>query len=222
MPTYLPRLYRTTKSCAITADRSGITTCERARTRGPPLPHYKPSTEPTSQSVWSNATTPVVNYRVPASVGYNRALVHHPLAHRWFLESGSFLQPDLSGRSSMTTPAMTYTTRCLTLRRVLETLNIPIHLEAGDPLDVAGQVARRVDIPLLVFCRIFRPVINYLVTSILFLFQTASNGGAAVWAKDSTHIFFGRLAGLLSVYGRHRSPRTSIGGLVLRLCPGGL
>jgi hypothetical protein len=65
------------------------------------------------------------------------------------------------------------------LRLPAENSNVPIHLQAGDPLDIAGLVASRVYTFLLVGCGIVRPVINNLLTGILFLFQTASNGGAA-------------------------------------------
>ena len=109
------------------------------------------------------------------------------------------------------------------LRLPVETSNVPIHLQAGDPLYIAGLVDRRVYAFLLVGNVIFRPVINDRLPGILFLSQTAANGGAAVWAKDSAKIFFGPLAGLPNVYSRHTpGPHTSFGGLLLRLRLGGV
>ena len=103
------------------------------------------------------------------------------------------------------------------LRLPVETPNIPIHFQAGDPLDIARLVDRRVYTFLPVGCGIFRPVINNLLTGLLFLSQTASKAGGVIWAKDSGKISFSRLAALASVYGRH-SPGlgASIGGLLLR------
>jgi len=109
------------------------------------------------------------------------------------------------------------------LLRVAEHSNVPVHLQAGDPLDIAGVVARRDYTFLLVDCGICRPLINNLLTGLLFLSQTAVNAEGVVWAKDRAHSFLTRLAALSSVYGRHTPGlRASIGGLLLRLCLGSL
>jgi len=106
---------------------------------------------------------------------------------------------------------------------VAEHSNVPIHLQAGDPLDIAGVVARRDYTFLLVDWGICRPLINNLLTGLLFLFQTAVNADGVVWAKDRAHSFLTRLAALSNVYGRHTPGlRASIGGLLLRLCLGSL
>ena len=60
--------------------------------------------------------------------------------------------------------------------RVAESSNVPIHLQAGDPLDIAGQVTCRVYTFLLVDWGIFRPAIDHHLTGILFLSQTGING----------------------------------------------
>ena len=138
--------------------------------------------------------------------------------------------PNSTGKSSMTThPRTTTPTRLdLIARHALDILNVPIHLEASKPLDVAGQVGRRDYTFLFVGSRIFCPAINYRLPGLPFLFQAGSNGSGVVWAKDTCNSFFRLLAALLNVYDRHiRSPRTSIGPLVLgqlcrgRLCLGG-
>jgi hypothetical protein len=54
------------------------------------------------------------------------------------------------------------------------------------------------------------------------LFQTGSSRDAVVWTKDTGDNFFRLLAALLNVYSRHIRSRTPIGGLILRLCLGGL
>ena len=106
---------------------------------------------------------------------------------------------------------------------VAEHSNVPIHLQAGDPLDIAGVVARRDYTFLLVDWGICRPLINNLLTGLLFLSQTAVNAEGVVWAKDRAHSFLTRLAALSSVYGRHTPGlRASIGDLLLRLCLDGL
>ena len=56
------------------------------------------------------------------------------------------------------------------LRRAVENSNVPIHLQAGKPLDIAGQEACRVYTFLLVVLGIFRPTINHLLTGILLFF----------------------------------------------------
>jgi hypothetical protein len=116
----------------------------------------------------------------------------------------------------------------LIVGRGLDILNVPIHLKASKPLDIAGQVSGRDYTPLFVDSRIFCPAINYHLPGLVFLFQAGSNGRGVVWAKDTGDNFFRLLAALLNVYGRHiRSPRTAIGPLVLGqrlggLCLGGL
>jgi hypothetical protein len=103
----------------------------------------------------------------------------------------------------------------LIVGRVLDILNISVHLKAGKPLDVAGQVGGRDYTSLFVGSRIFCPAINYRLPGLPFLFQAGSNGSGVVWAKDTCNNFFRLLAALLNVYGRHiRRPRTSIGPLV--------
>ena len=54
--------------------------------------------------------------------------------------------------------------------RVAENSNVPIHLQAGKSLDIAGQEACRVYTFLLVVLGIFRPTINHLLTGILLFF----------------------------------------------------
>ena len=65
-------------------------------------------------------------------------------------------------------------------RRAVKTSNVPIHLQAGEPLDIAGQVACRVYTLLPVDWGIFRPAINHLLTGFLFLFQTGFKGRADI------------------------------------------
>ena len=60
--------------------------------------------------------------------------------------------------------------------RVAENSNVPIHLQACDPLNIAGLVSRRVYTLLLVGYGIFCPVINHLLTGFLFLFDTGFKG----------------------------------------------
>ena len=109
------------------------------------------------------------------------------------------------------------------LRRAVEISNVPIHLQTGEPLDIAGQVARRIYTFLPVVCGILRPAINHLLTSFLLFFQTVSKRVGVILAKERAKIFFRYIAAFLNVYTRHApSRRTSIGRLLLRLCLGGL
>ena len=80
------------------------------------------------------------------------------------------------------------------IRRAVETSDVPIHLKAGDPLDIAGVVDRRVYAFLFVGYGICRPVTNNLLTGLLFLFQTGFNAEGVVWAKDRAHSFLTRRA----------------------------